>query len=260
MDPLLELVGQVHGLLDLDEFRPGLLVALRSVLLADWSSLNDIAADPRDSVFWADPPFPEEEVAAFARLAHENPLLRHWQRTQDARAYRFSDVCTPAELHATALYREFYAPIGLEHQIAFMLPHAPDRVLAVALSRKDGDFSDAERNLLDAARPFLIQSYRNAIAHTGLRRALEARGAGRPLLVREPPLARELAARGVTARQAQVLALLATGRSDRAIATELGLSERTVQKHLEACYRALAVHSRGDAVALAWSLAGDGAT
>jgi DNA-binding CsgD family transcriptional regulator len=257
MDPLLELVGQVHGLLDLDELRPGLLAALRSVIPADWSSLNDVAADPRDSAFWADPPLSGEQVTAFARLAHENPLLAHWQRTQDARAYRFSDVCTAAELHATTLYREFYEPIGLEHQIAFILPHAPERVLAVALSRKDDDFSDAERDLLNAARPFLIQSYRNAIAHTGLRRALEARAVARPLPVDEPLLTRELAARGVTARQAQVLALVATGRSDRAVAAELRVSERTVQKHLQSCYRALAVRSRGDAVALAWSLAGD---
>ena len=79
----------------------------------------------------------------------------------------------PGIRHATALHREFYGPIGLEHQIAFVLEQAPDRVLAVALSRRHRDFTDAERELLDRARPFLIQAYRNAIEHTRLKELAE---------------------------------------------------------------------------------------
>jgi DNA-binding CsgD family transcriptional regulator len=37
----------------------------------------------------------------------------------------------------------------------------------------------------------------------------------------------------------------------------IGVSERTVQKHLQRCFRKLGVHSRAEAVALAWSLTGD---
>jgi DNA-binding CsgD family transcriptional regulator len=36
----------------------------------------------------------------------------------------------------------------------------------------------------------------------------------------------------------------------------LGVSERTVHKHLEACFQKLGVHSRDDAVELAWSYVG----
>jgi hypothetical protein len=36
-------------------------------------------------------------------------------------------------------------------------------------TRPDRDFSDAERDLLERARPFLIQIYRNAIDHDRLK-------------------------------------------------------------------------------------------
>ncbi len=42
-----------------------------------------------------------------------------------------------------------------------------------------------------------------------------------------------LAARGITAREAEVMAHLVAGRSNRDIAERLHLSVRTVEKHLE---------------------------
>jgi hypothetical protein len=41
------------------------------------------------------------------------------------------------------------------------------------LSRKAVDFSDAERDLLNDARPFLIQGSRNALEHTRLKSDLD---------------------------------------------------------------------------------------
>ena len=60
---------------------------------------------------------------------------------------------------------------------------------------------------------------------------------------------------GLTGRQADVLLLVATGASERTIAERLGISHRTVQKHLERCYRQLGVSSRSQAAAVAWATA-----
>jgi DNA-binding NarL/FixJ family response regulator len=223
---------------------------------ADWISLNDLGPDPGSTAVLIEPPFPARAHAIFARHAFENPLVVRYQRTGDGGAYRFSDVGSQAELHATSLYREFYAKIGLRHQIALVLPHDRDRILAIALSRREYDFSDTERDLLDTARPFLIQAYRNAIQHTRLTEQLALRSHDRRLPLAEPALAEALAARRFTRRQAEVLSWVATGRSNRAVAELLGLSERTVHKHLEACFHKLAVHTRDDAVELAWSYVG----
>jgi DNA-binding CsgD family transcriptional regulator len=250
---LLDLIGETLGLLELDEFRRGLLGAVRRAVPADWISLNDLSLDPADTVVLIEPPVPPEAHALYAEYAFENPLVARYQRTQDGRAYRFSDVGTAAELRKTNLYREFYKPLGLEHQIAFTLAGTPDRLLALALSRKTVDFSDAERDLLNDARPFLIQCYRNALGHSQLKAELQVRTHGRELPLDDPGLRAELQLREVTARQAEVLACLATGRSNSAIARSLGVSDRTVHKHLQLCFRKLGVHTRADAVSSLWS-------
>jgi DNA-binding NarL/FixJ family response regulator len=56
---------------------------------------------------------------------------------------------------------------------------------------------------------------------------------------------------GLTARQLEVLALLAQGRPNKSIARELGLSEGTVKVHLLAIFRALGVRNRTEAVVAA---------
>jgi len=53
---------------------------------------------------------------------------------------------------------------------------------------------------------------------------------------------------GLTARQFDVLRLLAKGKPNKVIARELGLTEGTVKVHLLAVYRALEVHNRTSAV------------
>lgn len=83
--------------------------------------------------------------------------------------------------------------MSVEYQIAFTLPPERGRILGVALSRGDRDFSEDERDLLDRSRSFLIQTYRNALRHTeALARA-------------QPASADQLIGLGLTARQAEVL-------------------------------------------------------
>ena len=51
----------------------------------------------------------------------------------------------------------------------------------------------------------------------------------------------------LTARQKEVLNLLATGKSNKQIAWALGISEGTVKVHVNAAFRALGVHNRVNA-------------
>jgi DNA-binding CsgD family transcriptional regulator len=213
---------------------------------ADWIGLSEVGPDPQSIVEIVDPPVPPELFEAFAELVHQNPLVRRFDETRDGRAYRISDVVTRDAFHELDIYERVYRPIGMEHQIAFTVESGRDRILAIHLSRRRRDFSDRERDLLNAARPFLIQAYRNAIRYT---RALEARTDP------TPPSLETLAALGLTRRQAQALQLLASGVSEHEIAARLGISVRTAQKHLEHCYRRLGVNSRSEAAAIAWASA-----
>src|SRR5262249_5852805 len=154
--------------------------------------------------------------------------------------YRFSDVLTAAELHELPIWREFYAPLGIEHQIAFVLTAERDRILAIALSRRpvNGDFTDSERDLLDRARPYLIQAYRNAVEHDSMSVQLT----GLPTA----PL-RDLTPLGLTKREHEVLLVVASGRTNSDAAQELGVSHATVKTHLERAYRKLGVSTRSEA-------------
>jgi hypothetical protein len=59
---VLDLVGDIHGLLDLNEFREGLIVALRRVIGSDWVSLNEFGPGPEDVWSLVVPPVSEEVV------------------------------------------------------------------------------------------------------------------------------------------------------------------------------------------------------
>lgn len=252
-ETLLELIGEVQGMLDLDELVDGMMEALMRVVPSDWAALNDVGPDQTDQVAVSIPEAPRELHEIWAQHGHENPIAAHNFATQDGRPYRFSDLITREELHATTLYKELYEQMGVEFQIAFTLPASPGRILAIALSRRDSDYTDAERDLLLRARPYLIQAWRNAIQHTALRDELMRQPFEQGTL--EPALADGLRERGLTTRQAEVVWLVARGSSNADAAAVLGLSERTVQKHLERSYRALGVSSRSEAAAIVWSLA-----
>jgi DNA-binding CsgD family transcriptional regulator len=235
------------GLLDLQELCVGLLRALRQTIPAEWSALNELPADLPHTISITAPPAPPEMHVAFARYGPENPLVRYHMETHDGRATRFSDVVTRRELHRLDLYREVYRPLGVEYQIAFTLPSSAQRVLGIALSRGKRDFTASERDLLNLARPYLIQAYRNALTYTEL-----AGGAGRQIVVAD------LQGLGLTKRQSEVLRLVAMGHSDEDAANALGIAMRTAQKHLEHCYRTLEVGDRSQAARLAWAAAGEG--
>lgn len=244
-DLLLELIGDIVGMLDIDELRLGLIASLHRVIPSDYISLNDVHPDPERVVAIVRPEADAELLDRWREHAQENPLLRYTVATGDGRAKRFSDVISREDFHALALYRNVYLPMGVEHQMAFTLPGSRGRVLAVALSRCKRDFTDSERALADRARPFLIQAYLNAIAYERVRAGHDPG---------ERPAPERLTELGLTPREADVMCLLAVGRSNRDIALELGISPRTVGKHLEHGFRKLGVGDRSSAAARVWEL------
>jgi DNA-binding CsgD family transcriptional regulator len=223
---VLRLVGEVMGLLTLDEFCEGLLFGLQQFISADYYAINEVPGDIEGAISIGHPLIPQEGHEAWIRYGHQNPLAAHFMRTRDGRPKRFSDLITRRELHKLEIY---------------MLPSRPQQVLGVALSRGRRDFTVAECELLGVARPYLIQAYRNALSFSGL-----SRPPGPAIPVGE------LQRRGLTRRQAEVLRLVAMGRSDQHAADELGIGIRTVQKHLERAYRALGVGNRSEAAGVVW--------
>lgn len=197
---LLDLVEALYGCVHLDEYFDGLLDALPRAVPADWVSLNEFGEDGHPVRAVVVPDLEPWAYEAFARYGHQNPLVVRKVEGHDGGPTRMSDVIAPDEWHELDVYREFYGPIGLEYQIAFSIAHTSPRWLGIALSRRSTDFSDVERELLERARPFLIQGYRNAVD----RDAAEVSGSVHAMEA-------ALRSRGLTEREAEALRTVAFG-------------------------------------------------
>ncbi len=129
----------------------------------------------------------------------------------------------------TALRRahRWWRDLDAPHQVARV------RLLIAVACRELGDGASAELEF-EAART-----------------ALEELGA-RPDLERLARLAGSPRPGGLSRREREVLTLVATGKTNRAIATELFISEKTVARHVSNIFTKLGLSSRAEATAYAY--------
>jgi DNA-binding CsgD family transcriptional regulator len=159
---VLDLVGEAHDAEDLAEFRACVLPALRRLLPADFVAYNELVEGGVPVATITEPAASDAVLGQWTRYAAQNPLYQRFVRTRDGRAYSFADVISRRDLEALDLYREVFVPLGLRDQVAFALPAPSHLVIAVAISRGGKEFAQRDRDLLDLARPHLVQAYRNA--------------------------------------------------------------------------------------------------
>jgi DNA-binding CsgD family transcriptional regulator len=117
-------------------------------------------------------------------------------------------------------------------------PHETARV-RVLLGLACGALDDPETSTME------LRGARNVFEHLGAKPDVERLDA-------LTTSSRRKASDGLTAREVEVLRLLASGRTNRAIARELGLAEKTVARHVSNCFAKLGVSSRAAATAYAY--------
>jgi DNA-binding CsgD family transcriptional regulator len=179
---VLDFVGEAYDAQDRDEFRAVLLPGFQRLVPSDYASYNELlGAAPIATL--AEPALPDWALPIWERHAGENPLLRRFLATRDGRAIRFSDVAPASELSRLPLFQELYTPLGVRHQVAFVLPSTPELTIATVLSRGSRDYGERDLKVLELSRPHLIQAYRAAevrerltAALAGLRAGLDADG------------------------------------------------------------------------------------
>ncbi|WP_411073950.1 response regulator transcription factor [Streptomyces sp. cmx-4-7] len=136
---------------------------------------------------------------------------------------------------ADALHRAF----GTRHMLGIPFPGTGPHVSGFVVHRPGGDFTVHDVRYATRAQPLLTAAAR----HRSLLNALRAVPGGD----RTRRANRSLAA-PLTPRELNVLHLLATGLPADSMARRLGISPRTVHKHLHALYRKLGAADRLDAV------------
>lgn len=188
-------------------------------------SICDLAAGTRRVVASPEDAISAEDRACFDRLIEDHPLVRFHSSHPEGGACRISDCISSAAFRRQAIFGEYYRRIGIDQVIAVPVVASRGLVMSYVLNRKGLDFSDRERDLLDALRPSLSNLYRFAAL------AAEAH-----------PFADATAL--LTAREREVLGWVRKGKTDLQIAVIIGASVRTVQKHLENAYVKLGVENR----------------
>ena len=129
------------------------------------------------------------------------------------------------------------------------LPAAAAEIAApvVALAAGEAQAADALRA---GARGVLFRGASAGALAAAIRAAAEGLAALEPALAREwlrPPEPAE-GAEGLTAREREVLALLAEGLGNKAIAARLGISDHTAKFHVNAILSKLGAESRSAAI------------
>jgi DNA-binding CsgD family transcriptional regulator/GAF domain-containing protein len=163
---LLSYLREIY-VLDGDSFANRIVETVPRLVPSEVTSYNEV--DPtKQSVKWVSKPvlsaLTREGSQGFERHVHEHPIIRYHQQNSDGRTLKISDFLTRRQFHQLALYNEFYRKVGVEYQMAAILPTPAPLVFGIALNRSERDFSERERLLLDLLRPHLARAYRNAEA------------------------------------------------------------------------------------------------
>ncbi|HEY1788982.1 MAG TPA: helix-turn-helix transcriptional regulator [Verrucomicrobiae bacterium] len=301
--------------------------ALPGLIPSDWLSYNEVdLLNPGNTTAILKPDskaFFEQFFPRFKELAYQHPLIVHQMQSANFPVHKISDFLTQEAFHQLELYRDVYRHMDVEYQIAVTVRLSSSHVVAFALSRKEKDYDERDRAVLEMLRPHLVVAFNNLdliqnhqtiqngaelalnelssatlivnlqgdilyhtgpamqwlgvrnpehlpkeISHwlgrepvTGVRenlrwnsavgeiqiRALPTSSADRRLLV----LSREntrpsngASLSDLSRRQQEVAHWIREGKTNQEIASILGISPRTVQKHVEHIFEKLGVETR----------------
>ena len=169
-----------------------------------------------------------------------DPIIRYRVATGNLEATRLSDVASRRAYRESALYREYFGE-EVEFMIDLGLPESDGRLRSFLFCRRreDGDFSARDRAVLEALRPHFSRFEADAKR----RRQLNV------LLRGQEPIDDAIVMR-LTARELEIVELVAAGLTNAEIATRLWVAPSTVKKHLENVYAKLGVGRRTAAASL----------
>ena len=250
---------EIYSDLNADTFHENMVEAIAKLIPAlsiGYAEVNPEKTELSKNIIRPVPLLTPDQVAAFEANLADHPLMhiiypgyaagRPVNPSVDRDAYtgkalKIHDVLTKAQFRRLGLYNEFYRNLGIEYQMLIFLYCGRTMNRNLAINRDRRDFTEEERLVLNLLGPHLIQAYKNAEAHTAVRKAIAV----------PEEQARPLRSFGLTQREEDVLSWVAQGKTNEETAKILKIAPGTVKVHLERIYQKLGVENRTAAAALA---------
>lgn len=111
-------------------------------------------------------------ACTYWEIADEHPVCSH-HNTGDVRALKVSDFIDTSALRKTRLYRLWFAPSGIEHELDVAIPSPPWHTKTFLFARRRHDFDERDRLILDLLQPHFGRLWREARTRRVLRATLE---------------------------------------------------------------------------------------
>jgi DNA-binding CsgD family transcriptional regulator len=231
-----------HAIVNNEPFAADLADGLRRVVGADCVCI-DVCHNwrtQRPSVTLAGEPstLSATEIDRWMRLYADDPYVVNLLATGDPRPYRASDFMAFNRFQQTPVYREVFAGLEMRHLLVMTPSITEQDLVMIGLTRRLHDFSDRETSALHPLRDLIAAALDYKIQINAIQASIHAEAL--------PVQPRRLT---LTERENQVLALIATGHTNDQAARKLGISPRTIRKHLEGVFTKAKVPSRTAAVA-----------
>ena len=243
---LLTLIEEVHKAKSQRQFRQLLIQGTGSLIASDscaWTEFStDLFTDKKVEVKLAeitdDDINTEQLIPLFNAFAYQHPVIAQIIETGDKGANAISDKLERRAFAKLELYYKFYALQGIEDQMSIgYIEH--EQVKGLSIHRSTWGFSAKEHHIAERIAECTFPYYR------GLPAGTEDRATGEPIIqINAVNFEHHHKLLGITHRQAELLNLVARGQSNKQIASVLELSEGTVRKHFENCFRRLGVQNR----------------
>lgn len=184
----------------------------------------------------------KEEGLIFQRLTEvymQHPIFAYVRGGGRELVVNMEDMASPRNIRLTDLYQDVFKPAGIEHQLCVQVP-IRGWVISLSVNR-DTPFDPSAESILRHLAPHIVRAH-------GLAGLRDAR------LVETPLDEERFAAAGLSAREFEVLSWLERGKRNAEIAQILGVSPRTVEKHVQTVMRKLDAETRTAAARLAREL------
>jgi DNA-binding CsgD family transcriptional regulator len=252
---VLDFVGDVAGLESDEAYAPEFLSRLQDLVRCEVSQYQEFEYRARRSYFFlafgpsgpyrwgsaTELPEPDADDELYWSLG-PCPIVHYRIRERDLVAIRMSDVTPTGRFRELPIYREYFGPSDIDYMLDLGLPERSQRQRSLLLFRRKGetDFSERDRAVLEALRPHLYHLETHAFLRRKLAEALRTQNADGD----------SSAYAELTPREREIVKLVAQGKTNAEIATELWVAPSTVKKHLEHIYEKLGVGRRAAAAML----------